>query len=91
MEWATDIQFPEGRRGDDEPEHKATYIFQSRVKATEEYKGNCLMIIYIIRTFLIVPVRSLQLISVVFKNVITTAQKTHCVSATKTNCLIRSR
>ena len=68
-EWETDIQFPAGRSGVDKPEHEATYIFPSRVKATEENKGSCLLRIYTIRTSVIVSVRSLQLISVIFNNV----------------------
>jgi hypothetical protein len=91
-EWETDIQFLAGRSGNDKPQHEATYISQFTVEGTEENKERCLLRIYIIRTFLIIPdLRSMQLIRVIFSNVITTAQKTHCVSAAKTNYLILFR
>jgi len=90
-EWETDVQFPAGRSGNDKPQQEATYISQFTVEGTEENeenKGKCLLRIYIIPTFLIIPgLRSMQLIWAIFNNVDTTAQKTHCVSATKTNYL----
>jgi hypothetical protein len=54
-EWKTDIQFPAGRSGNDKPQPEATYMSQFTVEETEENKGKCLLRIYIIPTFLIIP------------------------------------